>query len=191
MNKYRQITCNGYINVRDTDGIMGKAGSIVPEHRLVMTRAIGRKLRHDEQIHHLDKDKTNNDLSNLIIVSPKEHGRYHRGEKRNKRKVTIGPKFEGRAEWVKMRCPNCGKIFFRPKRETVLAKPNKLGVNFCSSHCAALFQDALESHTLTDYQERKAANVICTFKTNNNFMSEFLSRRHRYWSVDDNGAFHS
>lgn len=191
MSDERHVTSRGYVNVRDTDGIMGKAGAMVSEHRLVMTKAIGRKLRHDEQIHHLDKDKTNNDLSNLIIVSPKEHGRYHRGEKRNKKKVATMPKFEGRAEWVKMRCPNCGKIFFRPKRETVLSKPNKLGVNFCSNRCATLFQDALESHTPADYQERKASNVVCVFRTNNSFMSEFLSRRHRYWSIDDNGAFHS
>lgn len=191
MDEYRHISTNGYVYVRDTDGIMGKAGAIVPEHRLVMTKAIGRKLRHDEHVHHLDKNKTNNDLSNLIIVNPKEHGHYHRGEKKNKRKATVGPKFEGRAVWVKLRCPNCGKVFYRPKRETVLSKPNKLGVNLCSNHCAALFEDALESHTITDYKQRKAANVICLFKTNNRFMSEFLSRRNRYWVIDDSGVFHS
>lgn len=191
MNDKRHMVSSGYVYARDISGILGKAGAWVPEHRLVMAIAIGRPLRSNEHVHHIDKNKANNNIENLLIVDPHEHGQYHRGKRISRVRGRQTMKFEGRAEWVKMRCPNCGKIFYRPKRETVLAKPNKLGVNFCSSHCATLFQDALESHALTDYQERKAANVVCIFKTNNNFMSEFLSRRHRYWSIDDNGAFHS
>lgn len=191
MSGERHMTSSGYVNVRDTDGIMGKAGAFVPEHRLVMAIAIGRPLTANEHVHHIDKNKANNNIENLLIVDPHEHGRYHKGKRVSRERGRQTIKFEGRAEWAKMRCPNCGKIFFRPKRETVLSKPNKLGVNFCSNRCGALFQDALESHTLTDYQDRKAANVICVFRTNNNFMVEFLSRRHRYWSIDDNGVFHS
>lgn len=37
------------------------------EHRLVMERALGRPLAPNENVHHLDGDKLNNDLSNLEL----------------------------------------------------------------------------------------------------------------------------
>lgn len=52
------------------------------EHRVVMERHIGRPLRKGEHVHHIDEDKTNNDISNLQIVSPEEHGRIHRTKER-------------------------------------------------------------------------------------------------------------
>ena len=47
-------------------------------HRLVMERHIGRKLSDDEIIHHLDGNKTNNSIENLVIVSRSEHIEIHR-----------------------------------------------------------------------------------------------------------------
>ena len=42
-------------------------GQYIHEHRLVMARYLGRPLRQDETVHHIDEDKTNNDLSNLQL----------------------------------------------------------------------------------------------------------------------------
>jgi hypothetical protein len=39
---------------------------------------LGRSLRSDEHVHHLDLDSTNNDPSNLIVLSASEHSRVHR-----------------------------------------------------------------------------------------------------------------
>lgn len=47
------------------------------EHRVRMERHIGRALRDDEIVHHKDGDKSNNDPSNLEIMSQSEHARHH------------------------------------------------------------------------------------------------------------------
>lgn len=47
----------------------------VLEHRYVMAKHLGRPLRKEETVHHIDGDKMNNDLSNLQL----RHGRHGKG----------------------------------------------------------------------------------------------------------------
>lgn len=47
------------------------------EHRYVMEKHLGRKLTPDEDVHHVDFDKTNNDISNLRVLSHTEHTELH------------------------------------------------------------------------------------------------------------------
>lgn len=47
------------------------------EHRFLMQQALGRKLGRFEFVHHIDGDKRNNALSNLKVVTPKEHAVEH------------------------------------------------------------------------------------------------------------------
>lgn len=49
----------------------------VLEHRVVMENHIGRLLRPDELVHHIDENKKNNDISNLEIQSWPEHSKHH------------------------------------------------------------------------------------------------------------------
>lgn len=56
----RGALTNGYLRVFTEDGW-------ILEHRLVMGRALKRTLRSDEQVHHRDGDKLNNELSNLEL----------------------------------------------------------------------------------------------------------------------------
>lgn len=46
-------------------------------HRYIMEQYLGRKLRVDEVVHHIDGDKQNNTLENLQVVSRSEHSRIH------------------------------------------------------------------------------------------------------------------
>lgn len=59
-------------------------------HVQLMEDRIGRKLLPDEVVHHIDRDRSNNDLNNLALMTRSAHGRLHRfedsleGRKRNK-----------------------------------------------------------------------------------------------------------
>jgi hypothetical protein len=50
------------------------------EHRHVMEQIIGRKLDRHEVVHHRDHDKTNNEPSNLELMTFAEHGKLHAPE---------------------------------------------------------------------------------------------------------------
>jgi hypothetical protein len=56
-----------------------EAGRQHQEHRLIMERIVGRPLRPNEDVHHKDEDKKNNDPSNLEILTRREHARLHHG----------------------------------------------------------------------------------------------------------------
>jgi hypothetical protein len=53
------------------------AGGRIQEHRHVMQEHLGRPLQDDEQVHHINRDKRDNRLENLMILSPSEHTRLH------------------------------------------------------------------------------------------------------------------
>ena len=49
----------------------------VAEHRLAIENELGRYLRSDEVVHHIDCDKQNNELLNLITMSIQQHSKSH------------------------------------------------------------------------------------------------------------------
>lgn len=46
--------------------------------RAKMERHLGRTLKRTEHVHHKDSDYTNNDLSNLAVLTEREHAELHR-----------------------------------------------------------------------------------------------------------------
>jgi hypothetical protein len=55
-------------------------------HRVKMEDKIGRRLRPDEVVHHIDGNRENNALENLEIISDLAHRKYHGRQK--KRRLT-------------------------------------------------------------------------------------------------------
>jgi hypothetical protein len=191
--EHRYVTSNGYIGIRDCFGIMGNPGATVPEHRLIATIMLGRRLESWEQVHHIDHNPKNNCPDNLVVVSSSEHGKLHKGRKVAPKKVVPPVHFNGNAEWVKLRCPECGKLFFKTKSSSYINHPNKIGsCNFCSRDCSSAFTHRVEERGYMTDAEQNAVNscYICTFTTNGKFMREFLSGRHKHWEIDDFGEFH-
>lgn len=67
-----QWTEDGYKNIRVAKGKYKR------EHRLVVEQSIGRQLKKEEIVHHIDGDKLNNQLDNLALCKNKsEHQKAH------------------------------------------------------------------------------------------------------------------
>lgn len=47
------------------------------QHRVVMEELLGRKLSRDEDVHHIDDNKLNNDITNLKLIKSSEHHKQH------------------------------------------------------------------------------------------------------------------
>lgn len=43
-----------------------------------MEQHLGRKLKKGEVVHHIDGNKTNNNINNLQLMTAKEHSKMHR-----------------------------------------------------------------------------------------------------------------
>lgn len=63
---------DGYIFKKEKDG--GYRG----EHRILMEEKLGRRLTEQEVVHHIDGNKTNNSLDNLMVMTRAEHALLHR-----------------------------------------------------------------------------------------------------------------
>ena len=50
----------------------------VLEHRLLMERHLGRRLRPDEIVHHVNHDASDNRIENLAVMTQSEHIREHK-----------------------------------------------------------------------------------------------------------------
>lgn len=69
--KKSRVDVGGYISILVEDR------GWVFEHRLVMEEHLGRPLKPDEVVHHLDGNVTNNQLENLQLITVPEHRQVH------------------------------------------------------------------------------------------------------------------
>lgn len=68
---------DGYITIYCPDHPKAMKGKYVYEHQLVVEEHIGRILRSDEVVHHIDGNKHNNDINNLLLMTNSDHLRLH------------------------------------------------------------------------------------------------------------------
>ena len=85
----RHKASNGYIEIK-VDGYprLNKRGYVY-EHQYVAEKKIGRPLRENEVVHHIDRDKTNNHPDNLMVLTKEEHSKLHQREMQKGRKRVI------------------------------------------------------------------------------------------------------
>jgi len=66
---------NGYIRINK---YLGNGKRKMPlQHDLVMEEHIGRKLKPDEVVHHVDRNRSNNDITSLQLMTRSEHSKLH------------------------------------------------------------------------------------------------------------------
>ena len=70
---------------KNSDGYLRDSKTDQYVHRKTVERFIGRKLRKDEVIHHINGDVTDNRIENLQILTNSHHRKLHcRSQRRNK-----------------------------------------------------------------------------------------------------------
>lgn len=73
VNGYRMLYRPDHSKAFKTNRLKGW----VYEHVLICERYLDRTLEHDEVVHHLDLDRSNNKYSNLLVIDRGQHAKLH------------------------------------------------------------------------------------------------------------------
>ena len=84
---HKKKRADGYIAIYYPNHPKSNASGYIMEHILVMETLIGRHLKEDEVVHHINGIKNDNRQENLKLMTFKEHAGYHMKERWQKRKV--------------------------------------------------------------------------------------------------------
>jgi hypothetical protein len=79
--KHKIINTQGYVMIFRPDHPRAHTNGYIFEHILVMEEYLNRALTKDEIIHHIDRNRQNNDISNLLIVTSQTHPCVHASQR--------------------------------------------------------------------------------------------------------------
>lgn len=115
----RRLNHDGYVEVLMPEHHRSRGNGYVFEHIVVIENKLGRKLRKNEQVHHIDGDKTNNDPRNLMALKAGQHSSVTGDERRA---ANVIP------------CNHCGRPVYKKPFEQ---RKNKN--SYCSRRCLGLW----------------------------------------------------
>lgn len=114
----------GHLFYVDRDEITGERKSVLV-HRELMEKHVGRSLRSNEIVHHKDENPSNNELSNLEVLTYSAHATAHHWHRH-----------------LNLVCSFCGKAFTRRGNvERANRKQTKVGP-FCGKSCSGKWSRA-------------------------------------------------
>lgn len=105
----------------------------VYEHRYVVEKEIGRPLKKSEIVHHIDGNKLNNDISNLMLMTRSEHAHLHMGRQDEEKYCEwCGKKLATRTARLCRECSriNSRKIKNRPSKQALVEM--KKSMSYCA-----------------------------------------------------------
>lgn len=73
----KHINSQGYVLLHKPNHIDANNNGYVLEHRYKMIKKINRPIKKGEIIHHIDRNKTNNKITNLLLLTNKQHLQIH------------------------------------------------------------------------------------------------------------------
>ena len=80
---HKKKRTDGYIAIYFPDHPKSNKEGYIMEHDLIMECYIGRWLKEDEVVHHINKKRNDNRIENLKLLTKKEHARLHMIERNN------------------------------------------------------------------------------------------------------------
>lgn len=117
---------NGYVLVHCPDHPKSLASMdyYVYEHVIVAEKSLGRPILDDEEVHHLDFDRSNNRPDNLLVLRSSEHRRLHNWLDK------------GAPGWVRRPVKlKATEVYCKSCSEVILGQ----GSSFCSEACRGKF----------------------------------------------------
>lgn len=112
----------------------GKHYKTISYTKYLMSVHLGRILERDEQVDHINNDKSDDRIENLQILSFEDNLRKFAREVKKGRFL------------VEMICPSCGLIFIRERRNTHLLSCRNAINTYCSKKCS--YKRILEPKTI-------------------------------------------
>lgn len=86
MGGHKKHRVDGYVAIYMPTHSRATKDGYVMEHDLLMEQKIGRPLKDDEVVHHINKIRDDNRIENLQLMTFREHASFHMKERHKKRR---------------------------------------------------------------------------------------------------------